>query len=99
MAGKNDAVADALLNTLTSSTLSTRDMSPANVVDAIASLASEAGGIARAITPNAVGGRDANDGHVESLTEAVMGVTGGLCRIAEAINNLAEAVREHNDNS
>lgn len=47
-----------------------------------------------AITPTAVGGKDATGGHVESLTEAVMGITAGLCRVADAINNLADAVRE-----
>ena len=50
--------------------------------------------VANAITPNIIGSRDASGGHVESLTEAVMGVTAGLIRIAEAIDGLAEAVRE-----
>ena len=49
--------------------------------------------VGAAITPNVCGGRDATDGHVESLTEAVMGVTAGLVQIANAINNLADAVR------
>lgn len=49
--------------------------------------------IANSITPLGVGGgRDAAGGNVESLTEACMGITSGLCRIAEAINNLADAV-------
>lgn len=49
--------------------------------------------IANSITPIGVGsGRDAAGGNVESLTEACMGITSGLCRIAEAINNLADAV-------
>lgn len=53
--------------------------------------------IANAITPTGVlGGRDATDGIVSSLTEAVMGVTAGLCKIAESIENLAEAIREGN---
>jgi len=39
-------------------------------------------------------GKDATGGHVECLTEAVMGVTAGLCRIADAISDLASAVRE-----
>jgi len=51
--------------------------------------------LARAITPlNALAGSDAAGGRVESLTEAVMGVTAGLVRIAEAITDLADAVRE-----
>lgn len=49
--------------------------------------------IANSITPLGVGGgRDVAGGNVESLTEACMGITSGLCRIAEAINNLADAV-------
>ena len=51
--------------------------------------------LARAITPlSAMAGTDAAGGRVESLTEAVMGVTAGLVQIAEAISDLAEAVRE-----
>jgi hypothetical protein len=51
--------------------------------------------IGNAITPaNVVAGHDATGGHVESLTEAVMGVTAGLAQIAEAIGDLAQAVRE-----
>lgn len=50
--------------------------------------------LADAITPvESLGGRDAAGGHVASLTEAVMGVTAGLVRIAEAIESLASAVR------
>ena len=37
-------------------------------------------------------GEDAYGGSVGSLTEAVMGVTGGLCRIADAIEALAESL-------
>lgn len=35
---------------------------------------------------------DASGVFVECLTESVMGVTAGLCKIADAINRLAEAV-------
>ena len=53
------------------------------------------GKVARAITPlSALAGTDAAGGRVESLTEAVMGVTAGLVQIAEAITDLADAVRE-----
>lgn len=41
--------------------------------------------IGRAVTPCAVAGTDETGSHVESLTEAVMGVTAGLCRIADAV--------------
>jgi hypothetical protein len=50
-------------------------------------------GVRDAIMPPAMPGRDAAGGHVECLTEAVMGVTAGLFRIAEAIEDLADAVR------
>ena len=51
--------------------------------------------LARAITPlSALAGTDAAGGRVESLTEAIMGVTAGLVQIADAIGDLAEAVRE-----
>lgn len=43
---------------------------------------------------DASGGTDAAGGHVTSLTEAVMGLTAGLVKIAEAISDVAEAVRE-----
>ncbi len=48
--------------------------------------------IAHAITPNAAPGHDETGGTVASLTEAVMGVTAGLCRIAVAIEQHAAAV-------
>lgn len=51
--------------------------------------------LASAIMPSGVfAGTDATGGHVESLTEAVMGITTGLTMIAESISDLAEAVRE-----
>lgn len=51
--------------------------------------------IANAIVPrNTFPGTDAAGGTVTSLTEAVMGMTAGLHRIAESISDLAEAVRE-----
>ncbi len=51
--------------------------------------------LANAVTPlSALAGTDASGGRVESLTEAVMGVSAGLVMIADAITDLAEAVRE-----
>ena len=51
--------------------------------------------LANAIMPlNVIGGTDATGIHVESLTEAVMGVTAALTMIADAINNNADAIRE-----
>ena len=42
----------------------------------------------------AAGGQDEAGGHVQSLTESIMGVTAGLCLIAGAIDGLADAMRE-----
>jgi tetrahydromethanopterin S-methyltransferase subunit B len=39
-------------------------------------------------------GTDETGGSVHSLTEAVMGVTAGLCRIADALESVATAIRE-----
>lgn len=46
------------------------------------------------ITAQALPGTDATGGAVYSLTESVMGVTAALVQIANAIDNLAESVRE-----
>jgi hypothetical protein len=43
--------------------------------------------------PLSSGERDATGNRVESLTDAVRGLTNGLVMIAGAINNLAQAVR------
>jgi hypothetical protein len=50
-----------------------------------------------AVTPNIHGARDATDGHVESLTEAVMGMTAALVQIAEGLHSIAGAVQELRD--
>lgn len=65
----------------------------ANVVDVINFVASGLRSVAKSITPNVPGSEDATGCHVESLTEAVMGLTAGSMAIAEAINDLANAVR------
>jgi hypothetical protein len=52
-------------------------------------------GIANAITGRDLDlGSDETGGTIGCLTEAVMGITAGLCRVASAISELAEAVRE-----
>ena len=54
--------------------------------------------VASAVTPRgAMPGHDATGGSVGSLTEAVMGITAGLCKVASAIDNLADAVRERGE--
>ncbi len=66
-----------------------------NLVEAIIGLARNTGKIAKAITPqDASAGYDATGGTITSLTEAVMGITGGLVQIANAIQSLAEAVNQ-----
>ena len=66
-----------------------------NVVTAVIELAETANRIAKAITPqDAAAGCDATGGTITSLTEAVMGITGGLVQIANAIQSLAEAVNQ-----
>jgi hypothetical protein len=64
-----------------------------NLVEATIRLARNTGKIAKAITPqDAMAGHDATGGRITSLTEAVVGITGGLVQIANAIQSLAEAV-------
>ena len=48
--------------------------------------------LAAAITPNSIGSQDATGSHVESLTEAVMGITAGLVQIANAIDRVADTM-------
>ena len=68
---------------------------PANVVDAIDDLADAVRTVRGAITPSGNHApKDASEKHVDSLTEAVMGITAGLYAVAGAIENLAEAVRD-----
>ncbi len=58
----------------------------ANLVDVIQRLSEQTLKIASAITPqDVIAGEDAAGGRVASLTEAIMGVTAGLVRIADAI--------------
>ena len=84
-----ESIGDAIKETLSSPNVSDQNLEPANVVDVISDLANSAGKVANAITAPASGGTDASGVHVESLTEAVMGVTGGLHAIANAIEALA----------
>jgi hypothetical protein len=50
--------------------------------------------IANSITPPVAGNVDATGGYVSSLTEAVMGHTRAVVRVAEALESIAEALRE-----
>ncbi len=89
--------AEAILETMTSEN---RLISggPENIVDVINDLGFAAKRIADAITPSdAAPGHDETGGTISSLTEACMGMTAGLCRIADALNNIAQAMRDPND--
>lgn len=95
MTRSNDVLAHAIRETFISPNVCDSNLEAANVVDALANIAKAGFAIRTAITPIAQPGRDETDGHVESLTEAVMGVTAGLVRIADALHDLAAAIREH----
>ncbi|MGA1753171.1 MAG: hypothetical protein ACO395_07420 [Pontimonas sp.] len=86
--------AEALVRTLESQNIP--HIRPvANVVDVVDQIADATYCVAKAIAdPAAAAGRDDTGGYVNSLTEAVMGMTAGLCKIASSINYLADAVRE-----
>lgn len=65
----------------------------ANVVDVLDNCAQALWALRNAILPgSAMAGEDASGGHVDSLTEAVMGITGGLYAIAEAGEHIAEEI-------
>jgi len=69
-----------------------------NLAEAILLLSRNTSKIAAAIIPpDAIPADDAWGGRVSSLTEAVMGMTGGLMAIAGAIENLADALRPIED--
>lgn len=61
-------------------------------VSSVEDLACKTKQIADSITIPAAPGRDASGGSVSCLTEAVMGLTSGLFKIACAIEILAESV-------
>ena len=91
---KDESTARALESCFVSESTS-ESRSAANVVDMLDRLSSQVGSVARAITPSdAMPGKDASGGHVESLTEAVMGLSAGASQIARAIESLADAVRD-----
>ncbi len=66
--------------------------SDANIIYALQVVSDQAGRLAAAITPNVSGCYDATGAHVESLTEAVMGMTAALMAISHAIEHVAEAM-------
>lgn len=89
-----DAVGDAIRETLISPNVVDSNGEAANVVDVLQRIANGTGKIASAITPVAAPGSDNHGGSIESLTEAVMSAGRSLDGIAEAIRDLASAIRE-----
>jgi hypothetical protein len=86
------AVSEAIDRNFTSPNVADSNFESANVVDVLQHVANASGMISRAITAPASAGSDHCGGHVECLTEAVMGITSGLCKIADSIDRLAEAI-------
>ncbi|MFZ1538868.1 MAG: hypothetical protein WAT23_15985 [Chromatiaceae bacterium] len=81
-----EAIGYALERCFISPNVADSNFEAANLVDVIQRLSEQTCKIARAITPkDSMAGEDATGGRVISLTEAVMGVTAGLVRIANAI--------------
>lgn len=93
-AERTEATARAIRDSLSSPNVADSNFEPANVVDVIAGLASATRQVAQSITPNVAGCQGASGGHVESLTEAVLDASHSLKAIAEALSDVAAAIRE-----
>ena len=91
MPTEGDKIANAIDMSLYSEKLGGRG--EGNLVEVIHDLARNAAEIASAISTSGEG-EDAAGGTIRCLTSSVMGVTAGLVKIAEAIHDLADAVRE-----
>lgn len=87
-----DNLSDILRACFVSPNVADANMEAANLVDVIDKATYRLAAIAQAITAPVTPGHDATGGNVGCLTEAIMGVTAGLCRIADAITELANAV-------
>lgn len=70
------------------------DQEPATIVDAVETLAASTKRIADSITPSNASPCDcpSGEGHVGSLTEAVIGLTRSMMSIAAAIERVADAI-------
>jgi hypothetical protein len=90
-----DELVDSLERCFISPNVSDSNMEPANVVDVIDRAARNLSRIAHAITPtDAAAMKTPDGGRVGSLTEAVIYAANSLTKIAEAIEDLASAVRD-----
>lgn len=87
----------AIRESFSSPNVKDSNLEDANIVDVLYLLSERTRQASEAITPNAGGSQDATGGYVSSLTEATMGVTAALVRIAESISELASAVRMTTD--
>ncbi len=67
-----------------------------DVILCMESMVSAFESIRRSITDDCGGNDDATGGHVRCLTEAVMGMTGGLVKIADAVR--ANSIDDVSDN-
>ena len=63
---------------------------PIHLVAVMENVASGLYCVGHAISSDAAPGTDAAGGHIACLTEAVMGITAGLYRVAEAIEGLKD---------
>lgn len=94
---KDFEIALALKEVLYSENESDCNGETANIVDVVANLARSTQAVANGIrSPSACMSHDETGGMVDSLTEAVMGVTKGLCRIADAIESVAGELSSRN---
>lgn len=90
-----DRIGESLERCFISPNVTDSNFEDANVVDVINRAARNLGKIAEAITPAMPSpARSLNGEYVGCLTEAVLSAANGLHQIAQAIESLAEAVRE-----
>ncbi len=91
---KNDEIVKSLERCFISPNVADSNFEPANVVDVIDRAARNLAKIAGAITPTGAAAMTTPyGGRVGSLTEAVIYAADSLGKIAEAIGDLASAVR------
>ena len=90
-----DEIVDGLERCFISQNAVDSNIDPTNVVDVIDRAACNLGRIAHAITPTNAAAMQTPDGsRVGSLTEAVIYAADSLKKIADAIGDLAHAVRK-----
>lgn len=79
---------------LTTSDPDLKEKDLVNVADGLVHIGNSVVRLADAVTTNVAPGKDATGLLVGCVTESIMGVTAGLVKVAEAIRDLASAVRE-----